>query len=713
MKRLLALAATAQLCFAANPFHARSDYPIGPNGFLRVADVNGDGIPDLVENYVNVDFGPGPTSTPVDNFLAFQMGDFNGDGRLDILTAGYLSQDDPKIVVGVAVMFSNGDGTFSNGTITQTASSPYSVQFAVVGDFNQDGKLDVALAETAYSGQVFAKASRIVTLFGNGDGTFSHPVTTVSPHLFSSAVEPSHTFITADFNGDGYPDVAVQTLNGIQVFLNRGNGAFQAGAYLAINSSTPLLGLAAADMSGDGKVDIVGALGGTSGSAFVALGNGNGSFQTPISSAFPGQGQIAVGDVNGDGVPDVVAAQLYSVAVAFGKGNGAFNAASTFSSGYVPENIALADLLGDGRLDIISGNFYSSSILLNEGTGKFSDTPLYPSGEPGCVAVADFNGDGHPDVAMNQSNGSVTVAFGTGNINAVFSGYATSSLNQPGGCAAAGDFNNDGIQDLAMVSDYKLYIDLGKGNGAFDAGQPIQIQPQTNGPICVGDFNGDGKLDLAFATGAIALGNGDGTFQPEIILPILPEYGTEYCAAADLNGDGITDLVLTNVDPGEIYVYLGNKAANFQYQVYSTNYGGGGQVAIADFNGDGIPDIAASIDIEITTLLGNGEGAFTVGPAFTYPSGTLLQSSYLMAGDFDNNGTTDLAAAVPSTGYVAVLSGNGNGTFTLEDFLGGVSPMQGAALANLHGQSHGHGGPDIVQAGGTSLAAMVNTTPTK
>ena len=579
------------------------------------------------------------------------VGDLNGDGLPDLLAPNYYSY-------GVDVLLQNSDGTFQPA-VTYSSSSPYAYAVAVA-DVNGDGKLDVAVASYYDS----SNTTGAVSIFlGNGDGTLQPGVSYASGGWVAQSVA------TGDVNGDGKPDLVL--------------------ANQCISS---------ADCS-------AGALG-------VLLGNGDGTFQAAMTFSSAGQypNAIAVGDLNGDGHPDVVATTPYdstghgSVSVLLGAGDGTFQTAQEFASaGQGSRSVALVDLNSDGRLDVAIADQCSDSscsaadvsVLLGNGDGTFQSPAQYGSGGlyAYSIAAGDMNGDGKPDLVINNQyanttyntgNTAVLVNNGDGTFQPAHS-YVNGIAYYGIGAVALADLNGDGKMDVVSASYYNYGIRLLYGNGDGTLRVPASYDAGGSGPYstAVGDFNGDGKPDLAVAlansfTVGILLGNGDGSYQRAVTYSA----GTYpfSVAVGDFNGDGKLDLAVADYydstyTQGAASVLLGNGDGTFQNAV---TYSSGGlytfSVAVGDFNGDGRLDLALASQClsngvcssgSAGILLGNGDGTFQ--NALTYPSSGLY--TYAVAvGDFNGDSKTDLVLADDyntsySSGGASVLLGNGDGTF--------------------------------------------------
>jgi hypothetical protein len=241
----------------------------------------------------------------------------------------------------------------------------------------------------------------------------------------------------------------------------------------------------------------------------VLLGNGDGTFQAAHDYAVSsGASAVAVADFNGDGKLDLAVTYLDPqdvVSVLLGNGNGTFQAAQkSYPVGFDPWSMAVGDFNGDGHLDLAVANLLSDnvSVLLGKGDGTFQNTQSYAAGSyPDFVAVGDFNGDGHLDLAVADFS-SISVLLGNGEGTFRAAPRYLSGGNSPL-AVAVGDFDHDGHLDLAVAN--QGYYDpgnvsvlLGKGKGTFEDAQSYAAGPSPTS-AAVGDFNGDGIPDLVVA----------------------------------------------------------------------------------------------------------------------------------------------------------------------------------------------------------------------
>jgi len=436
----------------------------------------------------------------------------------------------------------------------------------------------------------------------------------------SSSNSGSNTVLTADFNGDGIPDLVILGNDTISVLLGHGDGTFTAALY--------------------------------------------------PSSELPGA--IAVGDFNGDGIPDLAVAPVLDEGnseVLLGKGDGTFtiaNGSFGIANGTSTSNsIAVGDFNGDGNLDVVetcaSVDDQPCNLLLIQ-FGNGDGTFMQSSGIPGIpldfsgsqsVAVGDFNGDGQPDLAVTNSgaNGVNVFLNHEGGLTAVSAIPATG--DGPSSIATA-DFNGDGKLDLAVANSgsNNVTILLGNGDGTFTAAASPATGMAPNS-LALGDFNGDGIPDLAVANAGssnvtILLGNGDGTFT--VSSSPAADTGSTSVASADFNGDGKEDLVVANSQDNSATALLAATALAIETVNNISPAGVGTHLVKAIYSGDANYGGSTSADVSLTV----------VSPGFTLSS----TSVSVVAGA---TGTSTLTIT-PTNGF--------SGTVTLdcggEGFQGGA-----------------------------------------
>ncbi len=648
--------------------------------------------------------------------VSVAVGDFKGDGKLDLVVANGSSDT-------VGILLGNGDGTFQAVVPYGSGGNATSV---VVADVNGDGKLDLVVAnECGGSGDCYGSMGTVAVLLGNGDGTFQAAVTYSAGGLNATSVA------VADVNGDGKPDLVVA--------ICPNNSGFSCGN-------------------------------GASAAVSVLFGNGDGTFQAVVSYATGSQdaNSVAVADVNGDGKPDIVVASACVsnpyycepgagvLSVLLGNGDGTFQAAMTYASGGIYGiSVAVKDVNGDGKPDLLVVNQdacgYASclngsvGVLLGNGDGTFRAAPIYGSGGSPTfsLAVGDVNGDGKPDLVMavrcsgigGCADSAVGVLLGNGDGT-----FKTAIPYGSGGydarSAVAADVNGDGKLDLVVANECTndnepvpncnsvVGVLLGNGDGTFQPAASYGTGGYYADSVAVEDVNGDGKLDIVVAnqcadsscTNAnvgVLLGNGDGTFQTAVTYGSGGYYATSL-AVADVNGDGKPDLLVANEcaigsncgSSGKVGVLLGNGDGTFQAPV---TYSSGGQfpysLAVGDVNGDGKPDLvvtnlyenSGSTNGSLGVLLGNGDGTFRKGSTTMIPAYGL---GAIVFSDFNGDGKLDVASG-DGYGDGILLLGNGNGTFQSFMTLGAGGFGIAAGDFNLDGK------PDLAVGG---VAILLNIT---
>jgi FG-GAP-like repeat/FG-GAP repeat len=645
---------------------------------VAVADFNGDGIPDMAvadDGGVDILIGKGDGTFLIRSTVgkrgawAVAVGDMNNDGIPDLVVA---YQGDPS---SLGILLGNGDGTFRDKKEFEVGYYCLSV---AVGDFNKDGNLDVVVAET--------HERSIAVFLGNGDGTVGLPTNYTVP-----GVGGPGSLAVGDFNDDGNLDIAaangalhifqgngdgtfkpgtdtgfadyiqaadvnldgrIDIVTNEGVFLNDGGGTF---AYKPYSGAQLIYGPpAVGDFNGDGIPDVVMPGG-------IMLGHGDGTFAAPLVTYTegPSAGSLAVGHFNSDGKLDVVqVASGYDpqLALYFGNGNGTLKDIRSYrATGYI-SLMAMADFNNDGNLDaaVMGENRFGDPqlvILLGTGYGTFR-RPLAPMTVSGsAIATADFNNDGNMDLLVLDEGFPGVIAIYLGNGDGTFQPPLTFTPTNGFSIFALGDFNHDGKMDIAGLNpcpnnfncgESEIYILLGNGDGTFTTGGTFEAGVAAESLVAA-DFNNDGILDLAVGNypglhrteGSISvlLGNGDGTFQTPISHRISGE--PQNILAADFNHDGNMDVVVfeSPYDNGPtMSVLLGNGAGRFSAPITTSISKFTTSIAIADFNGDGFPDIAFGLD-GIQVLSGDGKGKF-LKPVALMPGDTFgLVQAGLMGND--------------------------------------------------------------------------------
>jgi len=329
---------------------------------------------------------------------------------------------------------------------------------------------------------------------------------------FAVGAGPEST-VVGDFNRDGKPDLAVANFDDgtVTVLLGNGAGGFTAARGSPFTVGSFPLSVAVGDFNGDGIQDLATANEG-SGDVTVLLGNGAGGFTAVAGGpftvgSFPAS--VVVGDFNGDGIQDIATANLNSndVTVLLGNGAGEFTAATggPFAVGVNPDSLVAGDFNGDGNQDLAIANNGGNNVtvLLGNGAGGFKVAPSSPFAVgtgPYAVVLGDFNGDGIQDLAtVDYFSGTVTVLLGNGAGGFTAAGYGPFNVERFPVSLVVGDFNGDGIQDLATEngSSDNVTVLLGDGSGGFipSTGSPYAVGAYPES-VAVGDFNGDGILDL-------------------------------------------------------------------------------------------------------------------------------------------------------------------------------------------------------------------------
>jgi len=588
------------------------------------------------------------------NPFSLSTGDFNGDGKRDLVYADS---------GGLHVLLGNGDGTFSKA---QDIPVPVLLNVTItVADVNGDGKLDLLFGGNSPQPQ-------IDVLLGKGDGTFGSVLFSVLPLNPPLNASMTYRMGVADFNKDGAADLIVSDTLNDQMYVALGNntGRFTLGSVIYENAAPRdvLIG----DFNGDGNEDFM-VEGGLAADVRVFLGKGDGTFQPAViygGTPTLGISSVVLADMDGDGHVDmVVSTQTNEIQILHGNADGTFVATSggaTLNS--YPLVMAVADFNSDGVPDIAVQDGNGLNILLGTGNLNYATPVPYSLGVYSWAsAVADFNSDGHPDFVLTAPGG---IALLLGTASGALESFAVYDMGQSVSWITSADFNGDHIFDIAVAEGPAgPGILLGKGDGTFTLESNTAVTGGTGSIALAGDFNGDGKVDLYFtgnsSSGIVLFGNGNGTFGPPVDLTQFQQVGFVAAGEGDFNNDKRTDLVSLNYESYD--TLLGQ--ANETFTLLSAPFPGlqsNIAPAIGDFNKDGRLDMMISQLTSVQVVLGNGDGTFTLGRSININlpgNNYLCGADALATADLDGDGNLDVVIPVSCANVAEILYGNGDGTF--------------------------------------------------
>jgi len=627
----------------------------------RLYDLDGDGRTDAVvplptENLINVLLAGADghyavtASYPLPNIGPIALGDLDGDAEPDILATA---------VNGTFVLRGNGDGTFGAAEKLPADASPAG---GTLADVDGDGDLD---AVHMYM------SSSILTFLGDGAGAFTPPVKT--------ALQFNSNLALGDFDGDGRTDVITrydtpQIKPYYRVGLANADGTFTMLAPVAMLAKDGIalgktFNFTIADLDADGRDDI--GLSDTLGiSIYRALPAGTFEHLARYSVSDYGAG-AAFGHLDDDAVLDLVTASFDDslVYVRSGLGGGLFSDPPvTYDGGGRCTGPRTADVDGDETTDLVFA-CGGLGVALGRDDATFTAAPaLIADVRPNDSVIADFDEDGHPDVAVGYQDGKSFAVF-PGHGDGTFAAPLPSVAAKDGvRHLVAADLDEDGHMDLltavhGLGQAKSLNVHLGAGDGTF---APPDVYPGA-WRIAVADLDDDGHLDVVTAGYDLLLpliGDGTGALAPG--MPIPAGQGLFNISVADLDGDDDLDVAASSYQTGEVVLAWGQGDGSFAAKTTAVTTGNNPWfVHAADFTGDGITDllhaVAAPNQIPgLTVVPGVGDGSFAAPIPFL--ASHFDVTSAMVVDDFDGDGRPDVFYA-PSNGNVVARVGLPGGSF--------------------------------------------------
>lgn len=665
--------------------------------FLLVGDVVEDGVPDILTASdrptasllpLLPDGGTGEFVHPLvgDRISHLALEDFDGDDHLDLLTWSSWTES-------IQLRPGAGDGTFGDGEFLSTADL---YEWGAVGDFDGDGRLDVAASVPA--------SDRIAFILDPGRSLREDAEVAVEPYAGTPAA--------ADFDGDGIDDLVFwsePTVRSSRLLRVPGSAALEFVPELLAEFEETTTLLRPADVDGDEIPDLLLVHGATM-AVSVLLGRGDGTFVAADRLAVdPQPRDVAILDVDGDEIPDIVTAHPSSrtLVVSSGRGDGTFRPGQRIRADRAWW-LDAHDMDGDGRLDLLVGDqTYGIQMLLARDTHEPAlEADCDRNGVPdpcdiaagaaedidgngvldGCESDVptdeDCNGNGRSD-ALDIARGESEDCNGDGipdecrEVPAAIEFHAprTTALVGPIESWAVGDFDGDGVADLATAREGAGVIRVRLGGGDGDFGPPADQRTAFRAwGLKAMDFDADGALDIVFGTlGAYGLlrGRGDGTFEDFERMEFGDSPWGRY-VVRDLDGDGRLDFARTsNQYTGRVVV--AGPDGTYEQMPDLPGIRRTRRIAAGDFDEDGKVDLALTIADrdEVGIYLGRGDGTF---PTERFAP-CVEDSVNLLAIDVDRDGHVDLVTGDEEHRGLVVSRGRGDGTFELPVGLGsGVGP---------------------------------------
>lgn len=700
----LVFSAQGQTTCNSLEFELAPTFAAGPNAVGNtLADFNADGRVDAAVVNLNAQtvsildgdgvggFAPPRTFPTAFNVSTLAALDLNNDTKIDLVVAGGNQTQ-------IGILINNGSGGFQAPVIYTAPTSGEYVDLSS-GDFNGDGKMDVAAIRNQFNRQLHIflgnglgglSATPAIALQGreavmevgdlNGD-TFSDIVVSGGDsftvrqinYMFGNAggafaltsgpsvLERATGFSIARLNADSIPDFVVSfedtttpTQPFVQPWLAVSPGSYTPGARIEPPYFLTPTDVVAVDFNGDSFQDIAAPLSGHM--VMVIYGRGNGEFVDANHWAVQASAwSIASRDLDGDTKPDLVNFQQTStnsslISVLTNVDGRKFRAPREVLWGL--SQISATDFNGDGLLDFASsrkssfGSDSSVEVNLNSADGLGPDMGVPTARALTQMTVGDFNGDGHKDAVTSHSDNDRRLSTYLGNGTGTLAAGITTSLNVAFENVIAGRFNADTRDDVFVVgSSSRGYTMLANADGTFTAapGSPVTLQSSTV-KLQKGDFNEDGNLDVIVSNGIVQLWLGDGTGQFTRAMNRIPNLGD--VVAGDFDGDGHLDLAGFDAGGVKGVLGLGNGQFGQEFSTPIPTTQTLSSLVASDFDGDGRSDLAFLIVLAATNNLvvvrSNSTTLGWAAPNFYSVGGLSGYTSALFAADYNGDGKIDL-----------------------------------------------------------------------
>ena len=607
-RRLLLWVAVTTALFSPPPASAQSYLEAVPSWFSPASDYNG----------------------------VTALGDVNSDGLLDLVVASDTRPTRLYLNIGAGFFSSSPAWTGPTGQTTNNLA---------IGDVDGDGRLDL----------VCVNQGQPITLHRNRGGTFS-----VTPDWSSGSSEPLSGAALGDVNGDGLLDLVVgRVLGQLKLYLNRGGTFTVNPPDWESRFAYEVTALALGDVDDDGDLDLVcggRATGGTYETPLMLFPNDGGLLsRDPTWSSGPGDRvtRICLGDVNGDGLLDIVAGSIYTPDRLFLNQGGSFGAAPDWTSPSAERTrgVALGDVDGDGVLDLVCGNAtVMSHMYLGDGTTFANSSAWSPAFADSTerATLADIDSDGDLDLLVGNRSRPVRLYLNLGGRFGPARAWTSGPETPRATCVGIGDVNRDGYLDMVFGNSpggLTLYLNRGGTWAAtpdWIGGPSMEIKG-----VALGDVNGDGWSDLVYTKAQSISGSGEvgmflnksGTFGPVRDWFSSAAYDPRAVVLGDVTGDGRLDLVC-GMSGSPIYLYVNNngtfpKASTWQSTGTTGDCRG---LSLSDVDGDGDLDLMGSI-YPRTYGFTNQAGALGVSPGWTSDAWNTVS---LAAGDLNGDRSPDL-----------------------------------------------------------------------